>query len=395
MSIDLDWEKLNRGLAQHLVDVLNRQLASTETPSFIGPVQVCSLDFGSAAPDVELVDLRDIYRDFLEDDEDTSDDKDVKVTETDPIDDEDGYEWVSRRAARQADGFAYQHLPAHMRYGQFGRPDMSASMPSLMNPPMDLWNAGMSVPHLNDFRAAAYAYGGSPFPRTPLHRTSLSTAPSPPTPPKEEPPLRRSSSTESLDTRPDTSSSEPPQPAAQPNLQLHLYVTWNSDLRITLTTSLLINYPSPSFMSLPIKLSVTGLVFNGEVAVAYEGERRRIHLCILDDLDPYGPATAKRRDPTPPELLMDESEPITPSVLAAASASTAGIQSGAYSRAKPKPVGQRLLPSIVIESEIGQTDKHVLRNVTRVEKFIQDMIRKTVEEELVFPNFHTLVMGDG
>ncbi|KAL1714390.1 hypothetical protein EV715DRAFT_276647 [Schizophyllum commune] len=279
MSIDLDWEKLNRGLAQHLVDVLNRQLASTETPSFIGPVQVCSLDFGSAAPDVELVDLRDIYRDFLEDDEDTPDDKDVKVTETDPIDDEDGYEWVSR-----------------------------------------------------------------------------------------QPPICRSSSTESLDTRPDTSSPESPQPAAQPNLQLHLYVTWNSDLRITLTTSLLINYPSPSFMSLPIKLSVTGLVFNGEVAVAYEGERRRIHLCILDDLDPYGPATAKRRDPTPPELLMDESEPITPS---------------------------RLLPSIVIESEIGQTDKHVLRNVTRVEKFIQDMIRKTVEEELVFPNFHTLVMGDG
>jgi distribution and morphology protein 12 len=36
----------------------------------------------------------------------------------------------------------------------------------------------------------------------------------------------------------------------------------------------------------------------------------------------------------------------------------------------------------------------VLKNVTRVERFIQDVIRKTVEEELVFPNFHTLVMGD-
>ncbi|KAL1742854.1 hypothetical protein HDZ31DRAFT_42340 [Schizophyllum fasciatum] len=287
MSIDLDWDKLSRGLAQHLVDVLNKQLASTETPSFIGPVQVCSLDFGSAAPDVELVDLRDIYRDFLEDDDDGDADKDVKVTESDPIDDEDGYEW------------------------------------------------------------------------------STAAAPTPPSPP----PPRRSSSTDSLDTRPDSSAPTPdPPPAAQPNLQLHLYVTWHSDLRITLTTSLLINYPSPSFMSLPIKLSVTGLVFNGEVAVAYEGERRRVHLCVLDDLDPYGPATAKRRDPTPPELLLDESEPVTPS---------------------------RLLPSIVIESEIGQADKHVLRNVTRVEKFIQDMIRKTIEEELVFPNFHTLVMGDG
>ena len=62
--------------------------------------------------------------------------------------------------------------------------------------------------------------------------------------------------------------------------------------------------------------------------------------------------------------------------------------------AKPLPIGHRLLPSIVIESEIGQVDKHVLKNVPRVEKFIQDVIRKTVEDELVFPNFHTLILGD-
>jgi distribution and morphology protein 12 len=58
------------------------------------------------------------------------------------------------------------------------------------------------------------------------------------------------------------------------------------------------------------------------------------------------------------------------------------------------PIAQRLLPSIYIETEIGQADKHVLKNVSRVERFIQDVIRKTVEEELVFPNFHTLILGD-
>ena len=47
-----------------------------------------------------------------------------------------------------------------------------------------------------------------------------------------------------------------------------------------------------------------------------------------------------------------------------------------------------------IESGTDQADKHVLKNVTRVERFIQDVIRKTVEEELVFPNFHTLVLPD-
>jgi mitochondrial distribution and morphology protein 12 len=125
-------------------------------------------------------------------------------------------------------------------------------------------------------------------------------------------------------------------------------------------------------MSLPIKLSVTGLVFDGELTVAYEGGRR-VHLCVLDGLDPYGPSARRAsgsQGSTPSDPEGDDAH-----------------------AAKPLPVGQRLLPEIFIESELGQTDKHVLKNVTRVEKFIQDVIRKTIEEELVFPNFHTLVLG--
>jgi distribution and morphology protein 12 len=165
-------------------------------------------------------------------------------------------------------------------------------------------------------------------------------------------------------------SPQPPPTDEHPNLQLHLLVSWHSDLRLTLTTSLHINYPSPLFMSLPIRLSVTGLVFNGELAVAYEGGRR-IHLCVLDDLDPYGPSARRNSGsqgstPSDPDAEDDHGT-------------------------KPLPVGQRLLPNIFIESELGQADKHVLKNVTQVEKFIQDVIRTTIEEEFVFPNFHTIV----
>ena len=88
---------------------------------------------------------------------------------------------------------------------------------------------------------------------------------------------------------------------------------------------------------------------------------------------------------TPPEI--DEA-------LGAGSGNGGTGSSGGRRDGKPAPVGQRLLPSIFIESEIGQADKHVLKNVTRVERFIQDVIRKTVEEELVFPNFQTFVLGD-
>ena len=383
MSIDLDWDKLSLPLSSSLVNALNRQLASTARPSFIGPVEVISLDFGSTAPDVELVDLRDIYRDFLEDDEDEDEDQDpVKVTEG--AEDDEAFEWVSRRAAGRAAvsdelGPAYHHLPPHIRYGRSPSTDLFSSTPPLHRT-RDLWNGGMSMPSLGDFRQTPYpARPSPPFHRSSLPSTPLSSTLNPLFDARTSPSVsqKHDGEVEDSPSPPEQSQDESkPPPNIYPDLQLHLHINWHSNLRITLTTSLLINYPSPMFMALPIKLSITGLLFDGEIAIAYEDQRRRVHLCILDDLDPYGPACDRSKresmSSTPPDL--DEDVPSRPS--------------------KPLPVGQRLLPSIFIESEIGQADKHVLKNVTRVERFIADVIRKTVEEELVFPNFHTLVMGD-
>jgi len=378
MSIDLEWSSLDASLSHKLVEILNRQLEQTSRPSFIGPVEVSSLEFGSTAPDVELVDLRDIYRDFLEDDEETSDQEPFKVTEG--AEDDDGFEWVSRRAARRDEGLAFQQSP-HLRYGRGGPMDMFASTPSL-NSHMEPYNPTHSLVdyrplHMSWPHMPMYANSSLQVPMSaPVNHRSFDMADS------SNLPIHNSNEDITQDSAQQDSSleQEPPNPPPnnRPNLQLHFHINWNSDLRITLTTSLLINYPSPMFMSLPIKLSVTGLIFTGEVAVAYEGERGRVHLCILDDLDPYGPAGDRpKRDTsnTPPDLGLDDDSPTM------------------TRHSKPLPIGKRLLPSIFIESEIGQADKHALKNVTRVERFIQDVIRKTIEEELVFPNFHTLIMG--
>ncbi|KAF5338721.1 hypothetical protein D9611_013386 [Ephemerocybe angulata] len=397
MSIDLEWSKLDSSLSTYLVEVLNKQLTNADRPSFIGPIEVTSLDFGSNAPDVELVDLRDIYRDFLEDEDDADNaflsGDPVKVTEG--PDDDDGFEWVSRRAAGREDTAPApygRHLPQHLQYGfrgGLGGPSSPISM--------DPWSYGAGVGDLGGRASQQHWDTGpmfrSPTPSTPYPASSIHRQPSSGTthslnPVTSEEILRPFQSVLGGVPvgSPEQQDMPPQQQIPHPNLQLHFQINWQSNLRITITTSLLINYPSPMFMSLPIKLSVTGIVFSGEIAVAYEGERRRVHLCILDDLDPYGPAGDRpKRDPSssdssplsnipgiPPEL--DEDAPSRPQ--------------------KALPIGQRLLPSIVIESEIGQTDKHVLKNVTRIERFIQDVIRKTVEEELVFPNFHTLVMGE-
>ncbi|KAK7693915.1 hypothetical protein QCA50_003489 [Cerrena zonata] len=389
MSIDLEWNRLDSSLASSLIDALNRQLANTARPSFIGPVEITSLDFGTTPPDVELVDLRDIYRDFLEDDEEEEAEKDpIKVTEGPEGEDEDGFEWVSRKAARShtlpEEIPAYSLLHPHMRYGP-GRPqDMFASTPSLRSP-RDMWNPALS--NLAELRPT-YPYSSGYA--SPMFRSMTAAAAA------FRPPLSQSPMPISTPEKVSGSESEEPPagpgPQTHPNLQVHLHISWHSNLRLTFTTSLLINYPSPMFMSLPIKLSVTGLLFDGEVVVGYEGERRRIHLCIVDDLDLYCPLGTDRpkrerdRDTPSSSGTPPDDDDITPDSIHTMHTRTR--------QNKPLPVGQRLLPSIDIESEIGQADKHVLKNVTRVERFIQDVIRKTVEEELVFPNFHTLVLPD-
>jgi distribution and morphology protein 12 len=476
MSIDLDWSKLDASFASSLIDVLNRQLQSTPRPSFIGPIEITSFDFGSQPPVVELVDLRDIYRDFLEDD----DDDDVYENNIDTAGgfsryssasqgrrdkDDEEYEWVSRRNARRgmamedAAPMYYHHLPPHVRYARGPASDVYPAPPEPAPAPLQpssssVGGSGVTVPvaltathpeqHASAFSlspsasasAAADTSSWRDFtsgqqtrnthPSNNLRSTrptgtavpsSASAAPSLPPLPRPHPDLadvdvvamavdpsppaaptaatttttvvtttatamKDNTGVAGLTTIP-TAQNDPtaaaaaaPPPAVpeedeHPNLQLHLRVSWHSDLRLTLTTSLRINYPSPLFMSLPIKLSVTGLVFVGDLVVAYEGGRR-VHLCVLDGLDPYGPSARRAsgsQGSTPSDPEGDD----------------------AYA-AKPLPVGQRLLPEIFIESELGQADKHVLKNVTRVEKFIQDVIRKTIEEELVFPNFHTLVL---
>ena len=111
MSIDLDWQKLDSRLSLTLVDLLNRQLASTNRPSFIGPIEVTSLEFGSSGPDVELVDLRDIYRDFIEDDVEDEDAEPAVVKVTEGAPDDEGFEWVSRKVARSQS--LAEDLPPH------------------------------------------------------------------------------------------------------------------------------------------------------------------------------------------------------------------------------------------------------------------------------------------
>lgn len=366
MSIDFDWSALDAELTQSAIDFLASAFASAPRPSFLGPIEVSSFSFGDAQPEVELLDITDVYKEFLEVDDDellnpapepTPPPRNERRTST-------SRDRLRRSSSR--DG-AWRHRSGHEHHSQdelslqgggFGRsesvrgfgggstmgvglrsslsrPQTSTSLPSL-HPSSALFSPGLNTHGLLASRSRMNSRSPSPAP-TPFESPTNSQPVHHPSPPP-------SSSA--------TSTPDPPSSTPQPSLQMHLRVTYTGNLTVGLATSLLINYPSPMFMSLPLKLALTSVAFRGTFLVAFEGDRRRIHLSILDprtEVDGLGGGV--------------NGAPLG-----------AGLTAGA-----------RLLTGAVVESEVGEGEKHVLKNVGKVEKFVLDVARSTLQSEMVFP----------
>lgn len=419
-------------LTSTLISRLNTLLSSTPLPSFIGPITVTSFSFGQVGPQVEIRDIRDVWRAFEEGDAEGDDaqaeegrrawkEEEQRRRLMSPLDEEE-YDLVSplhphalpHSNTHSGLGGGYGHHRDYDRDYDYDYdyddglepPEETASVYSMTSPrapsiaavglgtqalgsrsrsrapslfsqpigqtpgrpyaPKRYLSSGSMATHRSHLpplphgqghgHGDGYAQGQNPTHGYPSLRPSSTRAshPAPYPHPYQYPPYLSSppgSPTPSLPPDPRNSGS-----SALPSLQLHLRVTHASDLALTLLTSLQVNYPSALFMSLPLKLSITGLALNADVVLAYNGEKQRVHLCVVDE-------------------QADEGE-----------------GEGLHPYAHAKPIGERLLPNLNIESEIGHADAHVLRNVGKVEKFIADVVRKLLVDELVFPNFHTLAL---
>jgi hypothetical protein len=127
-----------------------------------------------------------------------------------------------------------------------------------------------------------------------------------------------------------------------------------------MTASILLDYPMPSFVGIPLKLNVTGLSFDGVGVVAYLYERKRMHFCFLADEDA--------------EMAMESSQTLE--------------HEGKDKGKEPGKGG--LLREVQIESENG--GKTVLKNVGKVERFVLEQVRRIFEEELVFPSYWSFLI---
>lgn len=214
-------------------------------------------------------------------------------------------------------------------------------------------------------------------------------------------------------TTPKKAPPPPPPPPPPPrteddhsqDLQTTLHISYSGSLSLSLTAEILLDYPMPSFVGIPLKLQITGLSFDGVALLAYlrhhhrgraqadgggggggaeeeeeEAERRRVHFCFLGRED----ARAMVGDGHGHGHGREDDE-------------------GAEGRGSENKSGEEreeeeglggLLREIRVESEIGRQEngKQVLKNVGKVEKFVLEQVRRIFEDEFVWPSFWTFLV---
>ncbi|KAI9682334.1 MAG: Mitochondrial distribution and morphology protein 12 [Caeruleum heppii] len=152
------------------------------------------------------------------------------------------------------------------------------------------------------------------------------------------------------------------------DFQVVSHVRYAGDIKISLTVEILLDYPMPSFVGIPVRLNITGISFDGMAVLAYI--RKRAHCCFLSPED--APALVPCWD--------DEAEHQTPS------------SPDHSNRHKTELNG--LVRDIKVESEIGMKEngRQSLKNVGKVEKFVLEQVRTIFEDEFVYPSFWTFLV---
>ncbi|KAK6904049.1 hypothetical protein I203_107563 [Kwoniella mangroviensis CBS 8507] len=459
-------------LSSSLIQLLNEQLSTSKRPSFIGPITVTSFSFGDLGPELEIKDIRDVWRVFDQGDEEGDEllaeqekEERLRMLEKEERErmerrgvisglEDERYEYVNldnyvdqedipnkrdiRVGSRNRDrnrsyghghghGYSQSYSKSHSQYAgttpiprsisnthtlsiadhqsttqshsgksyipfpfdpnsstlnhHHQHPNQIGITPSTSSVSMSMFSPGLgrrpasiagSISGHRPPSVVGIGIGVTSLlpPASAIHSIHPHQDQIPPPPPA---PLTRDHSYSLPPSPPALPPKGLPAPSSSnnvPSAQIHFNLKHKSNLNLVLLTSLQVNYPSNLFMSLPLKISITGFTLQSDLVVAYSSEKNRLHLTVLppqDDQNPnntnqdygygYGYGYNKRNS--------------------------------MYSN---QSIGEKIIPSLQIESEIGHSDAHVLRNVGKVEKFIVDVIRKTVVDELVFPNFHTIAL---
>ncbi|CDR41237.1 CYFA0S06e04588g1_1 [Cyberlindnera fabianii] len=148
------------------------------------------------------------------------------------------------------------------------------------------------------------------------------------------------------------------------DIQFLVELEYKGDVSIELHVDLLLNYPSPGFIKLPVKLRIVDLGIHSLAVISHVNKVVYISfLCDVTD-EQFDSLLAN------PQQLVSRDQSYRPRI--------------------------DIIRTLKIESEIGdsQGDGSVLRNVGKVEKFLTDMLRQVLRDELAWPGWISLDFND-
>jgi len=387
MSVDIQWETLTTGpdgvrLAESIRAFIHDKFQQVTLPRFIRSVKVHSFDFGGVAPEIDLKDICNPLPDFYEDEDDDANPSEDKAANSLNL---------TQSRTRLKNGEDHQKQRHHVDTGPVGLLDSLTAVEHAASPAFAIPGGTSSLAYfhlplnagLSGTATPLAAVAGAHFHKDWQGHSSgrgqdstqqalVSMKSWTPPPPSTADPSSRPPSQHYQDTTDVTSSiaqceetripPSPPRCTHEPNpqdIQVVAHVRYCGDLKLSLTAEILLDYPTPSFVGIPLKLNITGMTFDGVAILALI--RKRAYFCFLSPED--ADALVGRED----DLKESDGGTVT--------------------------VGG-LLEDIRVESEIGDKDHggQVLKNVGKVERFVLEQVRRIFEDEFVYPSFWTFLV---
>jgi hypothetical protein len=420
MSIDLNWETLTSGpdgeaLAERIRLFVHDKFQTVALPRFIKSVAVHGFDFGSVPPQLELKDITDPLPDFYEedlDDEEESEDDDGEATLAGSMHERDRGVGLGPRPK----GLRTDTLRGEFGGYDLGSPFLGTSTPGILGGPglnsyfqghlgtgthtplaavagahlshnwlHNLPEHGISPsqgshsrnPSQSSISVSSFTGATQPLREKSSVSTLAPTSANTSRPPTRDTHFGESAIEEEDDEEDEDEDAAHARPRREPrveDVQAVFRIRYSGDIRLNLTAEILLDYPMPSFVGIPLKLNITGLSFDGVGVTAHI--RKRVHFCFLS---PEDAMTAVGPDE-------DDHEDDEPGVH--------GVDGDSHRHKDHKAKFGGLLQEIKVESEIGGKDggKQSLKNVGKVERFVLEQVRRIFEEEFVYPSFWTFLV---
>lgn len=414
-------------LGEKIRDFMHDKFQTITLPRFIKAVHVHSFEFGTVSPEIDIKDICDPLPDFYEDDDESDDegnDDNSHLTSAhenasvhnsyppdilSPVPEMTAHGDAASSARQSHTDYHSQQLGTsiqdrlRLQTGRSGSVDTQGyHFPRSGTPGIPGGTSNLSYFHLplgglsGAQTPLAAVASGTPFSPGPWHHDQLHPLPQRFFPGNESGHRPRRETGDSIPSPDIGSPFDPSSPESRPvtypsaekvsddltlenlsisptmqdnpqnpsDLQVVARVNYDGNVRMTLTAEILLDYPMPSFVGIPLKLSVTGMKFDGVAILAYI--KKRMHFCFLDPED----AQTLVGD----QVMEEDKE--------------------GFGTKNSKSTFGGLLREVYVESEIGKKEdgKQVLKNVGKVEKFVLEQVRRIFEEEFVFPSFWTFLV---